>query len=108
MALAATSETRARQATSQIDELLAAQKRAREEKKRLANEMKNAKRRKLSSPTPGTTIFHTVDLTTPERQGTIRWLLIIDADHTRHRRSRFQKTLIPLGQNEVGICLMKF
>ena len=32
--------------TSEIDELLAAQKRAREEKRRLANEMKNAKRRK--------------------------------------------------------------
>ena len=46
MALAATGETRARQVTSQIDELLAAQKRAREEKKRLANEVKNAKRRR--------------------------------------------------------------
>ena len=31
---------------SQIDELLASQKRAREEKKRLANEIRNAKRRR--------------------------------------------------------------
>ena len=46
MALAATGESKARQVTSEIDELLAAQKRAREEKKRLANEVKNAKRRK--------------------------------------------------------------
>ena len=46
MALAATGESKARRVTSEIDELLAAQKRAREEKKRLANEMKNAKRRK--------------------------------------------------------------
>ena len=46
VALAATGETKARQVTSQIDELLAAQKRAREEKKRLANEVRNAKRRK--------------------------------------------------------------
>ena len=46
MALAATGETRARQVTSQIDDLLLAQKRAREEKKRLANEVKNAKRRR--------------------------------------------------------------
>ena len=46
MALAATGETRARQVTSQIDDLLLAQKRAREEKKRLANEVRNAKRRR--------------------------------------------------------------
>ena len=46
MALAATGESNARQVTLEIDELLAAQKRAREEKKRLANEVKNAKRRK--------------------------------------------------------------
>ena len=46
MALAATGESKARRVTSEIDELLAAQKRAREEKKKLANEMKNAKRRK--------------------------------------------------------------
>ena len=46
MALAATGESKARQVTSEIDELLAAQKRAREEKKKLANEVKNAKRRK--------------------------------------------------------------
>ena len=39
-ALATTSETKARQVTSQIDELLAAQKRARLEKKRLANKVK--------------------------------------------------------------------
>ena len=32
--------------TSQIDDLLLAQKRAREEKKRLANEVRNAKRRR--------------------------------------------------------------
>ena len=44
-ALAATGESKVRRVTSDIDELLAAQKRAREEKKRLANEMKNAKRR---------------------------------------------------------------
>ena len=46
MALAATGESKARRVTSEIGELLAAQKRAREEKKRLANDMKNAKRRK--------------------------------------------------------------
>ena len=46
MALAATGETRARQVTSKIDDLLLAQKRAREEKKRLANEVRNAKRRR--------------------------------------------------------------
>ena len=46
MALAATGETKARQVTSQIDELLLAQKQARAEKKRLANEVRNAKRRK--------------------------------------------------------------
>ena len=46
MALAATGESKARQVTSEIDELLGAQKRAREEKKKLANEVKNAKRRK--------------------------------------------------------------
>ena len=47
MALASTGETKARQVTSQIEELLGAQRRARLEKKRLANEVKNAKRRKL-------------------------------------------------------------
>ena len=46
MALAATGESKARQVTSEIDELLAAQKRAREDKKKLANEVRNAKRRK--------------------------------------------------------------
>ena len=46
VALAATGETKARQVTSQIDELLLAQKRAREEEDRLANEVKLAKRRK--------------------------------------------------------------
>ena len=46
MALAATGETRARQVTQTIDDLLAAQKRARDEKKRLANEVKNARRRR--------------------------------------------------------------
>ena len=46
MALAATGESKARQVTFEIDELLAAQKRTREEKKRLQKEMRNAKRRK--------------------------------------------------------------
>ena len=46
VALAATGETKAKQVTSQIDELLLAQKQARAEKKRLANEVRNAKRRK--------------------------------------------------------------
>ena len=46
MALAATGESKARRVTSEIDELLAAQRRACEEKKKLANEVRNAKRRK--------------------------------------------------------------
>ena len=46
VAMAASGESRANRVTSHIDELLAAQKRGREEKKRLASEMKNAKRRK--------------------------------------------------------------
>ena len=44
--MAASGESRAHRVTSHIDDLLAAQKRGREEKKRLASEMKNAKRRK--------------------------------------------------------------
>ena len=38
--------TRARQVSNDIDELLQAQKRAREEKQRLAKELKNARRRR--------------------------------------------------------------
>ena len=44
--MAGTGETRAKQVTSQIDELLAAVVRGREEKKRLASEVRSAKRRK--------------------------------------------------------------
>ena len=63
MALAASGETRARQVTSQIDDLLAAQKRAHEEKKRLANEVKNAKRRR-SRLTKRARLLTTEDLLT--------------------------------------------
>ena len=63
VALAASGETRARQVTSQIDDLLAAQKRAHEEKKRLANEVKNAKRRR-SRLTKRARLLTTEDLLT--------------------------------------------
>ena len=63
MALAASGETRARQVTSQIDDLLAAQKRAHEENKRLANEVKNAKRRR-SRLTKRARLLTTEDLLT--------------------------------------------
>ena len=61
--MAASGETRARQVTSQIDDLLAAQKRAHEEKKRLAAEVKNAKRRR-SRLTKRARLLTTEDLLT--------------------------------------------
>ena len=45
-ALTRSGMTRARQVSADIDELLQAQKRAREEKRRLASELKNARRRR--------------------------------------------------------------
>ena len=46
VALAASGSDRARKVSADIDELLQAQKRAREEKKRIAAELKNARRRR--------------------------------------------------------------
>lgn len=91
VALAASGSDRARKVSADIDELLQAQKRAREEKKRIAAELKNARRRR-NRLTKKARLLSTEDL-----------LTVVAMREAAHRPGPPRDpTLVPLGDLAPG------